>query len=162
MLERQLIQEEGFRLLKKALERHSLQRPPFSILIFDEQDISKIADFTLKTFFRHFTLYEFSFKPRRELILRSEPFLTEKMNAQQVDLGEMVPVEGEELERMKHYLNVYQLQQHNDGGLDVEIVENNQASKPAGSFLQFNHTETGNTGPMNSGLNQSNLDNHLL
>lgn len=111
--------------MKKALERHSLQRPPFSILIFDEQDISKITDFTLKTFFRHFTLYEFSFKPRRELILKSEPFLTEKMNAQQVDLGEMIPVEGEELERMKHYLNVYQLQQHNDGGLDVELVENN-------------------------------------
>lgn len=111
--------------MKKALERHSLQRPPFSILIFDEQDIAKITDFTLKTFFRHFTLYEFSFKPRRELILRSEPFLTEKMNAQQVDLGEMIPVEGEELERMKHYLNVYQLQQHNDGGLDVELVENN-------------------------------------
>lgn len=110
MLERQLLQEEGFRLLKKALERHSLQRPPFSILIFEESDIAKITDFTLKTFFRHFTLYEFSFKPRRELILRSEPFLTEKMNAQQVDLAEMVPVEGEELERMKHYLNVYQLQ----------------------------------------------------
>ena len=125
MLERQLLQEEGFRLLKKALERHSLQRPPFSILIFDEQDIAKITDFTLKTFFRHFTLYEFSFKPRRELILRSEPFLTEKMNAQQVDLGEMISVEGEELERMKHYLNVYQLQHHNDGGLDVELVENN-------------------------------------
>lgn len=81
MLERQMLQEEGFRLLKKALERHSLQRPPFSILIFDENDIAKITDFALKTFFRHFTLYEFSFKPRRELILRSEPFLTEKMNA---------------------------------------------------------------------------------
>ena len=26
----------------------------------------------------------------------------------------------------------------------------------------MNHTETGNTGPMNSGLNHSNLDNHLL
>ena len=67
--------------MKKALERHSLQRPPFSILIFDESDNDKICDFALKTFFRHFTLYEFSFKPRRELILKKEPFLTEKMNA---------------------------------------------------------------------------------
>jgi hypothetical protein len=50
-------------------------------LIFDESDNDKICDFALKTFFRHFTLYEFSFKPRRELILKTEPFLTEKMNA---------------------------------------------------------------------------------
>ena len=64
----------------------------------------------MKTFFRHYSLYEFSFKPRRELILKSEPFLSQKVNAMQVDLSEMQPVEGEELERMKHYLNVYQLQ----------------------------------------------------
>lgn len=72
----------------------------------------------------------------------------------------MTPVEGEELERMKHYLNVYQLQQQNDGGLDVDLVENNQASKPAGSFVHLNHMDTANTGP--SGLNHSGLDNHLF
>lgn len=77
-------------------------------------------------------------------------------------MAEMTPVEGEELERMKHYLNVYQLQQHNDGGLDVDLVDNNQASKPAGSFVHLNHTDTANTGPMGSGHNHSGLDNQLL
>jgi hypothetical protein len=39
MLERQMLPEEGFKTLKRILERHSLQRPPFSILIFDEKDV---------------------------------------------------------------------------------------------------------------------------
>jgi CRISPR/Cas system CSM-associated protein Csm2 small subunit len=86
MMDRQMLPEEGFKLLKKVLERHSLQRPPFSMLIFDQSDIQKIIDFTLKTFFRHFSLYEFSFKPRRELVLKCEPFIVEKFNAEQHDL----------------------------------------------------------------------------
>jgi hypothetical protein len=71
-----MLPDDGLKLLRKALDRHSLQRPPFSILIFEQSDIAKIVDFTSKTFFRHFSLYEFSFKPRRELVLKSEPFLT--------------------------------------------------------------------------------------
>lgn len=73
MLDRQLTNEDGFKLLKNILERHSLQRLPYSMLIFDEKDIKSIIEFALSTFFRHFSLYEFSFKPRRELILKCEP-----------------------------------------------------------------------------------------
>lgn len=39
MLEKQLIPETGFKILKQILEKHSLQRPPFSILIFEQADI---------------------------------------------------------------------------------------------------------------------------
>ena len=108
MLERQMMPEDGFKLLKRILEKHSLQRPPFSILIFDRSDIEKIVDFTLKTFFRHFILYEFSFKPRRELVLKCEPFMNLNFNARQYDLQEMAPVDAEEAERMKGYLSIYQ------------------------------------------------------
>lgn len=73
MLDRQLTNEDGFKLLKNILERHSLQRLPYSMLIFDAKDIKSIIEFALSTFFRHFSLYEFSFKPRRELILKCEP-----------------------------------------------------------------------------------------
>jgi hypothetical protein len=77
-------------------------------LIFDESDIQKIIDFSLKTFFRHFSLYEFSFKPRRELVLRCEPFENTKFNAELPSLDDMQPVDAEEAENLKAYLNVYQ------------------------------------------------------
>jgi hypothetical protein len=64
--------------------------------------------FTLKTFFRHYSLYEFSFKPRRELVLKSEPFVNAAFNAPLSDLAEMTPVDAEEAERMKGYLALYQ------------------------------------------------------
>lgn len=74
MLDKQLTNEDGFKLLKTILERHGIQRLPYSMLIFDAKDIKSIIEFTLSTFFRHFSLYEFSFKPRRELILKCEQF----------------------------------------------------------------------------------------
>lgn len=104
MMDKQLLPEEGFKLFKRTLERHSLQRPPFSMLIFEHSDIHKITEFTLKTFFRHFSLYEFSFKPRRELVLKCEPFLNTKFNFEQCELGEMQPLDEAEAERMKGYL----------------------------------------------------------
>lgn len=103
-----MLPEEGFKILKKILERHSLQRPPFSTLIFDpETEVPKIIEFTLSTFFRHFGMYEFAFKPRRELILKTEPYLSKRFNAEQHDLGEMQLVEGEEADKMKGYLQLF-------------------------------------------------------
>ena len=64
----------------------------------------KIIEFTLITFFRHFGMYEFAFKPRRELILKTEPYLSKRFNAEQQDLGEMQLVEGEEADKMKVFL----------------------------------------------------------
>ena len=77
-------------------------------MIFEKADIEKIVDFTLKTYFRHFSLYEFSFKPRRELILKCEPFLNTNFNTELCDLGEMTQLDDEEAERMKGYLSIYQ------------------------------------------------------
>ena len=53
--------------------KHSVQRPPYSIFIFTEAEIKKILDFCLKTFFRHFSLYEYSFKPKVDLVLMTLP-----------------------------------------------------------------------------------------
>jgi hypothetical protein len=52
-------------------------------------------------------MYEFAFKPRRELILKTEPYLNKRFNAEQHDLGEMQAVEGEEAEKMKGFLQLF-------------------------------------------------------
>lgn len=71
MLEKQLKPENGLKLLKDLLGNHSIQRPPYQIFIFTEQEVGEIVQFAMTTFLRHFSLYEFAFKPRVELVLRS-------------------------------------------------------------------------------------------
>jgi len=73
MIKRHMNSEDGFKMLKEILERHKTQRPPFSIFIFTEQEVEDICNFMLKTFFRHFALYEYSFKPKVELMLITQP-----------------------------------------------------------------------------------------
>lgn len=42
-------------------------------MIFSEQEGQNIVNFMLRTFFRHFCLYEYSFKPKVDLILMTQP-----------------------------------------------------------------------------------------
>lgn len=88
----------------------------------------------MKTFFRHFSLYEFSFKPRRELVLKSEPFLNRRFNAELSDLNEMTQLEPEEAERLKGYLHILQ-QDPNISALDQEM-------DPTASLTAVGHSAT--------------------
>lgn len=72
MLERPLKPEQGLKMLREILSDHTLQRPPYSILIFTDKDVEVIIDFSMTTFLRHFFLYEYAFKPRVELVLRTD------------------------------------------------------------------------------------------
>ena len=58
----------------------------------------------MKTFLRHFSLYEFAFKPRVELVLRSDPVFNTRFNADLMPLNEMQEVEDEEAQQMKNFL----------------------------------------------------------
>lgn len=73
MIKRQLMAEEGIKMLKDILDRHKVHRPPYSIFIFTEQEVSKIINFMLNTFFRHYSMYEYSFKPKVEIVLMTLP-----------------------------------------------------------------------------------------
>jgi len=75
MLEKQLSPQQGYQMLRQHLQDHSIQRPPFSIAIFSAQEVQLILEFALETLLRHFSLYEFAFNPRVELILRTDPVM---------------------------------------------------------------------------------------
>ena len=68
------------------LANHSIQRPPYKIFIFSDQEVLDIINFSMKTFLRHFSLYEFAFKPRVELVLRQDPIFNLRMNAEMTSL----------------------------------------------------------------------------
>lgn len=65
--------EDGAKLLKQIMSKHLCQRPPFTIYIFTQEEAQKIQNFMMRTFFRHYSLYEYSFKPKIELILQTLP-----------------------------------------------------------------------------------------
>ena len=64
-------------------------------------------------------MYEFAFKPRRELILKTEPYLNKRFNAEQHDLGDMQAVEGEEAEKVKSFLQLFAPEGVNNGYADI-------------------------------------------
>lgn len=73
MTEEHLHSDSGFKLMSKLLAQHSLHRPPFSIAVFSENDIEEIKKYSLTSFFKHYSLYEFAFKPRVELVFKIKP-----------------------------------------------------------------------------------------
>ena len=60
--------------------------------------------FAMTTFLRHFSLYEFAFKPRIELVLRSDPVFNTNFSSPLMDLDGMEEVEQEEAEKMRMFL----------------------------------------------------------
>ena len=42
----------------------SVQRPPFSIDLFGANEVRKIVEYVINTYFRHFKLYKYAFTPR--------------------------------------------------------------------------------------------------
>ena len=54
------------------LERHNIQRPPFSEAVLTLGDTSIILDFALTTYFRHFKLYQYTFTKQQLLDVKFE------------------------------------------------------------------------------------------
>lgn len=63
--------DKSFDLLKKILVRHSLFRPPISILVFDLSEIKEINAFMVNSFYRHYDLYFFANTPFLNVEIRS-------------------------------------------------------------------------------------------
>ncbi|CAI9727928.1 Hypothetical predicted protein [Octopus vulgaris] len=63
--------DETFAYFKDLLVTHSVCRPPFSIQLFSSEEIKKISDHVINTYFRHFKLYKFAFtqQVRLDLVL---------------------------------------------------------------------------------------------
>lgn len=55
---------------------------------------------------RHFSLYEFAFNPRVELILRTDLVMSNRFNANLTSIEEMEPVDKAETDRLKAFLKI--------------------------------------------------------
>jgi len=53
-----------FTYFKQLLVKHSLQRPPYSVGVFNVSQVQAITDYALNTYFRHFDMYKYAFTPK--------------------------------------------------------------------------------------------------
>ncbi|KAF4657837.1 hypothetical protein FOZ61_006025 [Perkinsus olseni] len=63
----------AFSLFRRLLLKHSVQRPPFSIRVFTLEEVKKITEFAMNTFFTHYKLYVYMNIPHRHLVVHSSP-----------------------------------------------------------------------------------------
>jgi len=71
-LSERLSEEKSFALFKELLLRHSVQRPPHSLAIFDLEDVKAINSHVQDTFYRFYGMYLYSLTKDQLILLRTE------------------------------------------------------------------------------------------
>ncbi|KAL5016133.1 hypothetical protein ScPMuIL_005722 [Solemya velum] len=55
--------DQTFQYFKDLLLCHAVNRPPHSIELFSPDEVRKITEYTVNTYFRHFKMYKYAFTP---------------------------------------------------------------------------------------------------
>jgi len=55
--------DHTFEYFKDLIHCHSINRPPYSIELFTPDEVRKVTEYTINTFFRHFKMYKYAFTP---------------------------------------------------------------------------------------------------
>lgn len=55
--------ENCFRYFKELVLCHAVKRPPYSIDLFSPDEVRKITEYVINTYFRHFKMYKYVFTP---------------------------------------------------------------------------------------------------
>ncbi|XP_042330481.1 coiled-coil domain-containing protein 189 [Sceloporus undulatus] len=59
--------EECYNYFTELVFCHSIRRPPFSIDLFNQDQLVLITDYVINTYFRHYKLYKYAFTPQVRL-----------------------------------------------------------------------------------------------
>lgn len=55
--------DHTFKYFKELLLCHAVNRPPHSIELFSADEVRRITEYTINTYFRHFKMYKYAFTP---------------------------------------------------------------------------------------------------
>ncbi|XP_076434958.1 cilia- and flagella-associated protein 119-like isoform X1 [Babylonia areolata] len=55
--------EQTFRYFKEVVLCHAVNRPPHSIELFSVDEVRKLTEYAINTYFRHFKMYKYAFTP---------------------------------------------------------------------------------------------------
>uniref|UniRef100_A0A670JD76 Cilia and flagella associated protein 119 n=1 Tax=Podarcis muralis TaxID=64176 RepID=A0A670JD76_PODMU len=56
--------EECYNYFSELVFCHSIRRPPFSIDLFNQNQLVRLTDYMINTYFRHYKLYKYAFTPQ--------------------------------------------------------------------------------------------------
>ena len=62
------LQERRFELFKETLLAFAIDNPPSSLKVFSAEELKKIVDYALKTYFRHFELFTYAFSLKQSVM----------------------------------------------------------------------------------------------
>ena len=99
---------QSFARLKQLVLEHSVERPPWSVGVFDDADIDPMLDYAANSYFRHFRLYRINLSARVQLELEQHAPGFVRAPRRQRGLGEAIEVTGEvdDLELSKEELRL--------------------------------------------------------
>lgn len=63
----------SFESFKELVFQHSVERSPHTVGIFDIDDVTRIVDYMLNSYFRHFSLYRYIFSKKIQISLIQTP-----------------------------------------------------------------------------------------
>lgn len=67
---RKLYADDAFNVFKDWLLKHSVERPPWSVGIFTQDDLKDITKYVHSTFFRHYRLYMYTYMAHSSIDVR--------------------------------------------------------------------------------------------
>ncbi|KAK7485387.1 hypothetical protein BaRGS_00023335, partial [Batillaria attramentaria] len=153
--------EHTFKFFKELLLCHAVNRPPHSIELFSADEVRKITEYVINTYFRHFKMYKYAFTPLVRLDLTINylgvpvsPEPTEAGDADEEttqdadtvtvdDAGEPAPLEGEAAE-----------EQSSDTGENTAGNRSGEGNRP-GENTAGNRSGEGNRPGENTAGNRS-------
>jgi len=78
---------EAWSVFERELVRHAVERPPFAIAIFAQNELPILSGWVRDTYFRHLKLYQYTFGNKEELTLHVEHSLAEQVAADKVGVS---------------------------------------------------------------------------
>jgi hypothetical protein len=100
VIQDRLTQEQSFKNFKELLLRHSVQRPPHSLAIFNLDDVKQINECMQEGFYRFYNWYLYTLTKKDMLVLTTEKIFTlEQPHLERLEAGKVIP--AREIEDLK-------------------------------------------------------------
>ena len=110
ILDHKLSEEQNFKVFKELLLRHSVQRPPHSLAIFNLDDVKAINEHVQETLFRFYNMYLYGLTKKSQLVLATEKqYSLSEQYALKLDTAKQIP--PREIEDLKQFFSAGELDQ---------------------------------------------------
>jgi hypothetical protein len=87
-----LTEEQSFKMFKELLLRHSVQRPPHSLAIFNLDDVKAINEYVQESLYRYYNFYLYALTPKTYMQLSTQPlFQVDEPDIQRLENGKAIP-----------------------------------------------------------------------